>query len=638
MDVLPVSKLREEKAMTKKKAHTDKVLKLKPNTAAMMMRVIAKLKPPPKLTLSEWADKYRILNAKASAVPGPWKTDNAPWLREIMDAMSNPRIHKVVAMGCAQFGKTDGLILNTAAYNMHYSPAPMMIMEPTIEMAEALSKDRLTPMIEDSPELRKLVVGKTRNSGNTILKKDFPGGAITLVGANSPASLRSRPVKILLADEVDAYPASAGKEGDPLLLAEKRLTTFWDYKVCMVSTPTDESTSRIKGEFLGGTQKEWCLPCPECGEYQPMIWANLHGPNGGEFDKTNTGALTYICEKCGCVGTEWQWRAQRAKGKYIAANPGADYESYHVNTIGAGFGPWKNMVDKFLQANEEAKAGDIQQLKVWTNTELGETWEERGETVEGEELMNRCEIYEAEVPDEVQVLTVGVDTQDDRFEAEVVGWNEKRQSWGIRYQKIWGDLQQPEVWDDLDAFLRQPFYRKNGDALYIRGGFMDSQGHFQEKVLPFCKEREYLHLHAIKGVPGFGREYPGKPSTNNRQKIEQVMVGVDAGKARVYHSLRVDDVSAPLYCHFPRDERAGYYKEEYFRGLAAEKEVVRMKMGRAVKTWEIKDHKHKRNEPLDCRNYAMAALEFINPPELKRPDEHPPQLASRRKMLSGGIR
>lgn len=627
----------EEEKLAQERAYVRHVLELKPHTAAMMCRIIEKLKPPPKLTLSQWADKYRMLNAKASAMPGPWRTDNAPWLREIMDAMSDPRIRKVVVMCCAQVGKTDGIILNAAGYNMHYAPGPMMIMEPTIEMAEALSKDRLTPMIEDSPELNRLVAGRSRGSGNTILKKDFPGGAITLVGANSPAGLRSRPVKILLADEVDAYPQSAGDEGDPLLLAAKRTTTFWDSKIGMVSTPTEEGTSRIKLEYDAGTQKEWCLPCPECGEYQPMVWANLHGPNGGEFDKNDTGNLTYTCAVCGCICSEYQWRAQRAKGKYIARNPGAPHESYHMNTIGAGFGPWKDMVDKFLQANEERKAGSIDQMKVWVNTELGEVWSEPGETVEAEELMNRCEPYQAEVPDEVRVLTAGVDTQDDRFEVEVVGWNETRQSWGIRYQKIYGDLTQPTVWADLDRFLRQPFYKANGEALYLRGAFMDSQGHFQEKVLPFCKEREFLHFHGIKGVAGFGKEYPGKPSTNNRQKIEQVIVGVDAGKARVYHSLRVLDESAPLYCHFPKNPEAGYYKDEYFRGLAAEKEVIRMRMGRPVKTWEIKDHRHKRNEPLDCRNYATACLEFINPPELKRPDERTAPPAGRKK-LSGGIR
>lgn len=602
-----------------------------------MKRIIAKLAPPPKLTLSEWADKYRMLNAKSSAMPGPWKTSNAPWTREIMDTMSDTRSHKAVMMCSAQIAKTE-MLLNALGYNSHYMPAPIIIMEPTIEMAETLSKDRLTPMFNDTPELAKLITGGSRNSGNTILKKDFPGGSIAIIGANSPTALRSRPAKILLADEVDAYPASAGKEGDPLTLIEKRATTFWNYKIFMVSTPTDKSASRIYKEYLGGTQEEWNLPCPECGAYQPLVWANVHGKDGGEFDKNDTSVITYTCEKCGCISGEYRWKAQSARGKYIAAAPNAPYRSFHINTLGSLFCGWSEVVDKFLKANEAAKNGDIELLKVWTNTEMGEPWEERGETVEEEELMSRCEIYEAEVPDGVRVLTAGIDTQDDRFEVEVVGWNEKRESWGIRYQKIWGDLTQPTVWADLDRFLRQPFYKKNGEALYLRGAFMDSQGHFQDEVLIFCKEREYMHFHGIKGEAGFGKAYPGKKSTNNRRKIEQILVGVDAGKARVYHALRVLEEGAPLYCHFPRNEGAGYYREEYFRGLASEKEIVRMKMGRTIKVWEIKDHAHKRNEPLDCRNYAMACLEFINPPELKEPDEHRPQAPAGRRMLSGGIR
>jgi len=599
----------------------------------MLKRVIARLAPPPKLTLSQWADKYRMLNAKSSAMPGPWKTSNAPWTREIMDSMSDAHTHKTVMMCSAQISKTE-MLLNALGYNSHYMPAPIIIMEPTIEMAETLSKDRLTPMFNDTPELRKLISGSARNSGNTILKKDFPGGSIAIIGANSPTALRSRPAKILLADEVDAYPASAGKEGDPLTLIEKRATTYWNYKIFMVSTPTDKSTSRIYEEYLGGTQEEWNLPCPECGEYQPLVWANVR------FDRENwahgSQNVSYVCEKCGAVSGEYRWKAQSRRGKYVAACKDAPYRSFHINTLGSLFCGWTEVVDKFLKAWDNAKNGDIEQLKVWTNTEMGEPWEERGETVEGEELMNRCEIYEAEVPDGVRVLTAGIDTQDDRFEIEVVGWNEQRESWGIRYQKIYGDLTQGAVWKELDEFLKQPFYKANGEAMYLRGAFMDSQGHFQDQVLPFCKEREYRHLHGIKGQAGFGVAYPGKVSKNNRAKIEQVIVGVDSGKARVYHALRVLDEGAPMYCHFPRDERAGYYSEDYFRGLASEKEVVRTKMGRPVKVWEIKDHRHKRNEPLDCRNYAMACLEFINPPELKKPDETAARTAGRRR-LSGGI-
>jgi len=605
-----------------------KALKMQPQTEAMWRRVLAKLKPPPKLTLSQWADNYRMLNAKSSAMPGRWHTDNAPWMREVMDTMSDPHEHKTVMMCSAQVSKTDSL-LNAVGYNAHYHPAPIIIMEPTIEMGEALSKDRLTPMFNDTPELKRLLTNRKYGGADTILKKDFQGGSVTIIGANSPNALRSRPAKILLADEVDAYPASAGKEGDPLMLLEKRTTTFWDRKIFMVSTPTDKSTSRIYEEYMGGTQEDWNLPCPECGEYQPLVWANV------DF-KTEPGRVLYRCEKCGCLNGEQRWKAQSLRGKYVAANPGAPYRSFHMNTLGSLFCGWDGVVEKFLHAWENARSGDIEQLKVWTNTELGEPWEERGETVEAEELLQRCEVYDAEVPDGVICLTAGVDTQDDRFEVEVVGWGEGHESWGIRYQKIYGDLTQPTVWEDLDRFLMQPWYTKDGGILYIMAACVDSGGHFADQVLRFCNERVERRIFAIKGKGGADVKYLNNLSKNNRVKAPLFTLGVDSGKARIYHSLRAA-AKGPNYCHFPMNDGAGYYCDEYFRGLASEKMVLHKKQGRPVQTWEIKDHKHKRNEPLDCRNYALAALTIANPPLKREALDKAANQHTGRRMRSGGI-
>lgn len=225
------------------------MIHLEPQTAQMFSRALGALKPPPNLTLSQWADNYRRLSAEASAAQGRWNTDNAPFQREIMDAIGDVHIRKVVAMMCAQSGKTDGLILNTIGYYMSYYPAPIMIVQPTVNLGESFSKDRLATMIRDTPVLRGLVDNKSRYSGNTIMKKNFAGGQLTIVGANAPTDLRGRPIKVLLADEVDAYKASAGKEGDPVMLAEQRQTTYWDYKTVLVSTPTDKNNSRILDEF-----------------------------------------------------------------------------------------------------------------------------------------------------------------------------------------------------------------------------------------------------------------------------------------------------------------------------------------------------------------------------------------------------
>ena len=469
-------------------------LELSPQTAEMFARCVSVLKPPPELTLSQWADTYRMLSAENSATPGRWHTDNAPYQREIMDAIGDAHVRKVVVMSAAQIGKT-AMLMNMLGYYMHYYPAPVLVMQPTLEMGQTFSKDFLAPMIRDTPVLRVLVDTKSRYSGNTILKKNFPGGHVTIIGANSPASLASRPIKVLLCDEVDRYPASAGTEGDP------------------------------------------------------------------------------------------------------------------------------------------------EKMKTWVNTELGETWEEPGERLEDTELVNRREVYDAQVPEGVLVLTAGVDVQDDRFEVEVVGWGIGKESWGIRYQKIYGDMLKEQVWHDLDAFLMATFRKKDGTQLSILCTCIDSGGHHTDQVYRFTKELYERRIFAIKGKGGQDVPYLRNPSTNNRVKTPLFIIGVDAGKALIYQRLKHEppERKGPNYCHFPLNEDAGY-DEQYFRGLTSEKAVVRFRKGRSVTVWEIRDASYKRNEPLDLRNYATAALEIANPVLQKtEADTERRQRATGRRRLSGGI-
>lgn len=595
----------------------------------MLARCISLLKPPPELTLSQWADTYRVLSAESSAEPGKWHTDKAPYQREIMDAIGDPHIRRVVIMCAAQLGKTE-LLLNILAYFMAYSPAPILVMQPTLDMGQTFSKDRLAPMLRDTPALRGLVDVKSRYSGNTILKKNFPGGHVTIVGANSATGLASRPIKVLLADEVDRYPGSAGTEGDPLSLAQKRQTTFWDKKTVMVSTPVIKGHSRIETEFNQSTKEEWNVPCPNCGHYQPLVWANLI------FDPENTSkAPTYKCERCGCLAGEYAWKAQGIKGKFVAENPESDTRGFHLNTLASTFCGWKEIVQKFIVAKEQLDQGNPEGMKVWVNTELGETWEERGESVEDVELFNRREIYDAEVPNDVLVLTAGVDVQDDRFEIEVVGWGVGKESWGIRYQKIYGDMLKEQVWADLDNFLLTGFTKKDGSVLHILSTCIDSGGHHTNEVYRFTKERYERRVWAIKGKGGAEVPYIRNPSTNNRVKAPLFILGVDAGKALLYQRLK-HETKGPNYCHFPLNEEAGY-DAAYFKGLTSEKMVVRFKKGRSVIVWELKDSSYKRNEPLDLRNYATAALEIANPVLTKAEPGTQKAHRSGRRVVSGGI-
>lgn len=575
---------------------------MKTATHNLFKRIFTILQPPPDMTLTQWADEFRVLSKKTSAEPGRWRTSKAPYQRDIMNAISDMSVQKVVVMSAAQIGKTDGFILNPIGYFMHYDPAPIMIMQPNLQMGESFSKDRLSPMINDTPVLRDKVNDKSRNSGNTILHKEFPGGHITIVGANSPSGLRSRPIRILLADEIDGYPATAGKDGDPLLLASKRLTTFWNKKEVFISTPTVKGASRIDVEFENSTQEIWHIPCPSCGELQALEWAQV------SFDKDNLNEINYVCAKCGVVHSEVEWKEQFNKGKFIPRYPERKVRGFYLNSLASLFVEWKEIVEKFVVANEEKKKGNIELLKAWTNTEMGQTWEEEGSEIEHDALYKRREKYNCEVPAEVICLTAGVDTQDDRFEIEVVGWGVDRESWGIKYQILYGDLKQQRVWDDLDTFLNQTFTRSDGAKLKIVRTCMDAGGHFFNQVCKFCKDRFARGIFPIRGKGGFDVPYIPRPSKNNRVQTPMFTLGVDTGKALIYQSLSVEEDGAN-YCHFPREKEKGY-TEEYFKGLTAERMVLTYKKGKAQYVWKLKENGTKRNEPFDCRNYAQAALEI----------------------------
>lgn len=605
---------------------------MKKATFDLFERVFSVLKPPPDMTLSQWADEYRYLSSESAVEQGKWHTYKAPYQREIMDAITDLSVQKVVVMSAAQLGKTDGFILNPIGYYMHYDPSPIMVLQPTIDMAETFSKDRLSPMLRDTPILRGKINEKSRNSGNTILKKSFPGGHVTMVGANSPSSLASRPIRILLADEIDRYPATAGNEGDPLLLAAKRLATFWNRKEVDVSTPTVKGLSRIEVEFERSTQEIWNVPCPHCGAYQPLEWAQVL------FDKDNMGEISYVCQKCGTIASEAEWKELFVKGKFIARYPGRAVRGFHLNALASLFGEWREIVEKFLTANEEKKKGNIELLKVWTNTEMGQTWEEDGEQVEKDDLYKRRERYNCEVPADVICLTAGIDTQDDRFEIEVVGWGVDKESWGIRYAVIYGDLKLTAVWEELDAFLSQTFTTADGRSLKLISACMDSGGHFPNQVYRFCKARWNRRIFAIKGKGGADVPYYNRPTTSNPVKCPLFTLGVDTGKSLLLDRLKIEE-EGPGYCHFPREKDRGY-NEDYFTGLTSERQIMTYKKGKPVFEWKIKDYAHKRNEALDCRNYATAAVEIANP-VLKKPEKTegtpPPAKKAGRRKRSGGV-
>lgn len=569
-----------------------------------LFRDLAKaISPPPVLTVSQWADRYRRLSPESAAEPGQWNTDRAPYQREIMDAVNDPLVEDIVIMSSAQVGKTE-LILNIIGYYIDYDPAPMLVVQPTLKpMAEDFSKDRLAPMIRDTPRLTgKVRDVKSRTSGNTILHKTFPGGHVTIAGANSASSLASRPVRIVLMDETDRYPVSAGTEGNPIKLAEKRTTAFWNKKKIKVSTPTIKGASQIEQEFQSGTMEEWCVPCPCCGKYQPYEWNRIHFSD-----------VTMECKFCGEHISEVDWK--QGEGKWIAAHPERHRKrSFHLNELTSPWTHWPAIIREWREAEKERKEnGDINKLKTFINTVLGETWQARGKGADDDSLLTRRERYQAEIPEGALLLTASVDVQDDRFEIEVVGWGRGFESWGIKYEKLYGDLDKEETWQRLELWLEREFHFVSGSSLLIALTCIDTGGHKTTECYKFLKQMEKKGKR-IYGIKGFGRENQGIPlihklSTNNEYNVKVFILGVDSGKEIVVSRLSTVD-EGPGYCHFPINAECGY-SETVIKGLNSEQRVVEMKDNRAVVKWKKKSGI--RNEPLDLRVYNTAAIEILHP-------------------------
>jgi phage terminase large subunit GpA-like protein len=518
-------------------------------------------------------------------------------MRGIMDAMSDPAVHTVVVMSSAQVGKTE-LCLNALGFYIDQDPSPILVLQPTLDMGQAFSKDRLAPMLRDTPALRgKVNDVKSRDSGNTMLHKRFPGGQLTIAGANSAASLASRPIRVLLADEVDRYPLSAGTEGDPVSLARKRTTTFWNRKVALVSTPTVKGSSRIEAAFNESDQRRFHVPCPDCGREQVLRWAQVRWTDG------NAHGAEYCCVGCGSLWSDARrWGAIR-RGKWVASAEFAGVAGFHLSEL---YSPWVKLGET-VQTFLDSKA-DPERLQTWVNTALGETWEERGQTVDLGLVDGLREVYGPdELPDAVIAATAGVDTQDDRLEVEIVGWGREEESWGIGYHVLYGDPAQKAVWDDLDALLLETYATVSGRKVRVKAACIDSGGHHAEAVMRFCRDRAGRRVYAIKGFGGAGK--PIWPLRASRAKSRDLvyMVGVDTAKDTIYARFQIVE-PGPGYCHLPADPQTGY-DPGWVEQVTSEQKVTKYKEGRPYAVWILP--KGKRNEALDCRVYALAALKSL---------------------------
>jgi len=568
--------------------------------------VRAAVRPDPILTVSEWADRYRYLSTRLAAEAGRYRTERTPYLKDIMDALSPTHpARRVVFMKGAQVGASEAGN-NWIGYVIHWSPAPMMMVQPTVDTAKKFSQQRVGPLIEDSPDLSRLVApAKTKDSGNTVLAKSFPGGILVMTGANSGVGLRSMPARYAFLDEVDAYPGDVDGEGDPIALVANRTTTFGRAaKMFLVSTPTVHGVSRIEREYEASDQRRYFVPCPHCEEKQWLKFERL------QWERGKPETVQYVCEHCGaCIeerhkatmlpGGEWQPTAD-------SKDPGT--VGFHISALYSPLG-WMSWED--IAREWEAAQGNTSALKAFKNTRLGETWYEDSEAVDWQRVYERRESWKpGTVPRAVTLLTGFIDVQRDRMELHVWGWGAGLESWAIDRVIAYGRADNMADWRDIEEALEQTYRHPSGVDLRIDITGVDT-GDQATAVYEWVARQDQARVYAMKGKRGYDANSPVSTPTyvplgRRKRAIRLRSVTGDVFKAELYRFLALprptDEEIAkngypPGYVHVP-----DYFDAEWCRQLVSERRI-RTKTGRFE--WK---KEHERNEALDCRVGARAVL------------------------------
>ena len=560
-------------------------------------------KPPPRLTLSEWADRYAYLSAESSAESGRWRT--LAYQKGIMDAFTDPRVETVVWMKSARVGATK-IFNHLCAYHAHQDPCPVMVVQPTVEDAEGYSKDEIGPMIRDTPVLRGVFSEqKAKDGANTILMKSFSGGSLSMVGANSARGFRRVSRRVVLFDEVDGYPATTS-EGDQIKLGIKRSEYYWNRKIGIASTPTTKDFSRVERWFLQGDQRRFYVPCPECDHWQYLRWQQMR------WEKDRPETVAYECENCQAriPHSRKRWMVDRGEWRPTAVAQRPGLVSFHL-WAGYSYSPnasWEQLVREFLEVK-----GDPDQLRTFVNVTLGETFElDYANKLSAEGLMKRREDYEPGVcPDGVLCLVAGIDTQGDWLDVNVWGYGRGEEAWLIWTEQLRGDPAMPEVWAQLDQVLQTEWSCANGKSLKIAQMAVDCGGHYHHQVVMYARDRKAQGVIAVKGSsrrdqPVINRgakvdiTYKGRTVKNSGFLYQ---VGTDTVKTTIYGRLRHNE-PGPGYLHFGLAA-----DENFFAELTAERQQIKTVRGFQVKEWVKKSGD--RSEKLDGCVYAYAALQLM---------------------------
>ena len=578
------------------------------NVQTLLREAFQDFTPPERIKVSEWAAKHYEL-PETSAEPGRWNPNRAPYQVGIMDAVNEAGIQKVSIMCCAQIGKTI-ILLAIICYLIDLDPCSMLMTFPSADAAETFSKEKLSSAIANVKPVARKIVAKSRNSSSTILMKMFAGGFLRLTGANSPTSLASMSIRIYLGDEIDKYPPSAGKEGDPVKLAIERTATFWNWLVLLVSTPSIKEDSRIDEEFEASDKRRYFLPCPHCGHEQHLVWERIEYLDKGTESADPLSGVYYICEGCDRPIEEKYKNQMIRNGKWIATAKASDlkHAGFHINRLSS---PWANWTD--IALDYESAKEDSQRMQVFVNATLGLPFEKvAGEKLDWQRLRDRATLsnYRAgSVPDGAMILTAGVDVQADRLEVAVWGWGRGEQAWLIRYEKIIGDPLKNETWEQLAHVTSHEYPHASGACFRVRATCVDS-GYLTQEVYHQVRKFRYLHWFAVKGVSGDKPliSSPTIQEINYRgQKIKRGIalykVGVDLAKETLYSRSQIETPGAK-YLNFPNDLHSRWFEE-----FCSEVQVVKHKNGRPYTVWE--KLAGVRNEALDISVYALAASRLV---------------------------
>jgi len=567
----------------------------------------------PELNVAEWSATHRVLPQMSSSTPGIWRNERTPYLIDIMKELSpQSRSKEIVFCKGSQLGATESA-MNWLMYNIDTQPGPFLVLQPTDKMAIRFSKQRLTPSIQLCNQIKNKV-NEGKKNGSSLQEKIYPGGYVIISGANSPAALASMPIGNIICDEIDRYPYSAGKEGDPLELVAARISTYPRAKIFYLSTPTFKETSPVWKLYNESDRRVFMLPCPHC--------AGMEGqPDNGYFelkfehlqwDKGNPTSVKAYCPHCGGEIEEYHKTKMLNGGKWVATNPGHHRVGFHLSSLYSPLGwlSWASVARAFENAGN-----DIEKRKTFMNTILGLPWEESGETIANEYLERRREQYICEIPPGILVLTMAVDVHKDRLEYEIKGWGKNEESWGVEYGIIQGSTSElasenkdfPTPWERLDAVRLKGYKRLDDTEIRIVCTMIDA-GYNADAVYAYTKPRERMRVFAVRGYSTPNKPIMNRPSRNTKNRAAIFYCGVDSAKDLIYSRLKIE-TAGPGYYHFPLDDKTGY-NAAYYAGLTSEKRITVYKRG--YKRLEWRKEKNARNEPLDLAVYNLVAVRHLN--------------------------